>query len=249
MSVAHQYFLDVILPLPLERIFTYAITNAEADFIKPGVRVSVPFGKNKIYTSIALKLHAEAPTAYEVKSIHSILDKSPIVNEYQIQLWQWISEYYMASLGDVLRAALPSAFLLESETEKVIFDKVSTGALSDLEKVTKQARAMVTVYGLSDKVGNLTYYDSSGQNEYGFTKPYSEQTAELIDKEISDIIEKQYQRAVELLKKHKDKLVELAEVLLKDEVIFKDNLETIFGKRPFEVSETEISTEQSQEEE
>ncbi len=133
--------------------------------------------------------------------------------------------------------------------EKVIFDKVSTGALSDLEKVTKQARAMVTVYGLSDKVGNLTYYDSSGQNEYGFTKPYSEQTAELIDKEISDIIEKQYQRAVELLKKHKDKLVELAEVLLKDEVIFKDNLETIFGKRPFEVSETEISTEQGQEEE
>jgi cell division protease FtsH len=133
--------------------------------------------------------------------------------------------------------------------EKVIFNKVSTGALSDLEKVTKQARAMVTVYGLSDKVGNLTYYDSSGQNEYGFTKPYSEQTAELIDKEISDIIEKQYQRAIELLKKHKDKLVELAEVLLKDEVIFKDNLETIFGKRPFEVSETEISTEQSQEEE
>ena len=133
--------------------------------------------------------------------------------------------------------------------EKVIFDKVSTGALSDLEKVTKQARAMVTVYGLSDKVGNLTYYDSSGQNEYGFTKPYSEQTAELIDKEISDIIEKQYQRAIELLKKHKDKLVELAEVLLKDEVIFKDNLETIFGKRPFEVSETEISTEQSEEEE
>ena len=133
--------------------------------------------------------------------------------------------------------------------EKVIFDKVSTGALSDLEKVTKQARAMVTVYGLSDKVGNLTYYDSSGQNEYGFTKPYSEETAEIIDKEISDIIEKQYQRAIELLKKHKDKLVELAEVLLKDEVIFKDNLETIFGKRPFEVSETEISTEQSQEEE
>ncbi|MEC8724136.1 MAG: peptidase M41, partial [Bacteroidota bacterium] len=133
--------------------------------------------------------------------------------------------------------------------EKVIFNKVSTGALSDLEKVTKQARAMVTVYGLSDKVGNLTYYDSSGQNEYGFTKPYSEQTAELIDKEISDIIEKQYQRAIELLKKHKDKLVQLAEVLLKDEVIFKDNLETIFGKRPFKVSETEISKEQSQEEE
>ncbi|WP_412984283.1 ATP-dependent zinc metalloprotease FtsH [Pontimicrobium sp. IMCC45349] len=132
--------------------------------------------------------------------------------------------------------------------EKVIFDKISTGALSDLEKVTKQARAMVTVYGLSDKVGNLTYYDSSGQNEYGFSKPYSEQTAELIDNEISDIIEKQYQRAIDLLEKHKDKLIELAEVLLEDEVIFKDNLEKIFGKRPFEKDNT-IEIEASQEEE
>ena len=121
--------------------------------------------------------------------------------------------------------------------EKVIFDKISTGALSDLEKVTKQARAMVTIYGLSDKVGNLTYYDSSGQSEYGFTKPYSEQTAELIDKEISNIIEKQYDRALKLLEENKDKLTELAEVLLEKEVIFKDNLELIFGKRPFEVEE------------
>ena len=117
--------------------------------------------------------------------------------------------------------------------EKVIFDKISTGALSDLEKVTKQARAMVTVYGLSEKVGNLTYYDSSGQNEYGFTKPYSERTAELIDQEISDIIEKEYQRAIKILEANKDKLTELAEVLLDKEVIFKDNLEKIFGKRPF----------------
>jgi len=118
--------------------------------------------------------------------------------------------------------------------EKVIFNKISTGALSDLEKVTKQARAMVTVYGLSDKVGNLTYYDSTGQNEYGFTKPYSEKTSELIDKEISDIIEKQYQRAIKILTENKDKLTELAEVLLEKEVIFKDNLEKIFGQRPHE---------------
>ena len=133
--------------------------------------------------------------------------------------------------------------------EKVIFNKISTGALSDLEKVTKQARAMVTVYGLSDKIGNLTYYDSSGQNEYGFTKPYSEQTAELIDKEISDIIEEQYQRAIALLNDNKDKLIELAEVLLKDEVIFKDNLETIFGKRPYEASKVEAEAEKTEEEE
>jgi cell division protease FtsH len=123
--------------------------------------------------------------------------------------------------------------------EKVIFNKISTGALSDLEKVTKQARAMVTIYGLSDKIGNLTYYDSSGQNEYGFTKPYSEQTAELIDKEISDIIETQFKRAVKLLEDNKDKLTELAEVLLEKEVIFKDNLEKIFGKRPFAKDEEE----------
>ena len=121
--------------------------------------------------------------------------------------------------------------------EKVIFNKISTGALSDLEKVTKQARAMVTIYGLSDKVGNLTYYDSSSGNEYGFTKPYSEQTAETIDKEISEIIENQYQRAISILKKNKKKLIELAEVLLTKEVIFKDNLEDIFGKRPFDKEE------------
>ena len=125
--------------------------------------------------------------------------------------------------------------------EKVIFNKISTGALSDLEKVTKQARAMVTVYGLNDKVGNLTYYDSSNGNEYGFTKPYSEQTAETIDKEISAIIEKQYQRAISILKKNKKKLIQLAEVLLTKEVIFKDNLEEIFGKRPFEKDNTKVN--------
>tara|TARA_Y100000991_G_scaffold215504_1_gene206186 strand:- start:3063 stop:4973 length:1911 start_codon:yes stop_codon:yes gene_type:complete len=128
--------------------------------------------------------------------------------------------------------------------EKVIFNKISTGALSDLEKVTKQARAMVTVYGLNDKVGNLTYYDSSNGNEYGFTKPYSEQTAETIDKEISAIIEKQYQRAISILKKNKKKLIQLAEVLLNKEVIFKDNLEEIFGKRPYNKEDLKKSIEE-----
>jgi cell division protease FtsH len=118
--------------------------------------------------------------------------------------------------------------------EKVIFNKISTGALSDLEKVTKQARAMVTIYGLNDEIGNLTYYDSSGQNEYGFTKPYSENTAQTIDKEISKLIEEQYKRAVDVLKKHEDKLTTLAERLLEKEVIFKEDLEKIFGRRPFE---------------
>jgi cell division protease FtsH len=118
--------------------------------------------------------------------------------------------------------------------EKVVFDKISTGALSDLEKVTKQAKAMVTIYGLNEELGNLTFYDSSGQNEYGFTKPYSEKTAEMIDKEISKLVETQYKRAIELLEKNKDKLTLLAEELLEKEVIFKETLERIFGKRPYE---------------
>ena len=118
--------------------------------------------------------------------------------------------------------------------EKVIFNKISTGALSDLEKVTKQARSMVTVYGLNDKIGNLTYYDSSGQNDYSFTKPYSDTTAQIIDKEISNIVETQFKRAISLLKKHKKKLTELANYLLEKEVIFKEDLVRIFGERPFQ---------------
>ncbi len=118
--------------------------------------------------------------------------------------------------------------------EKVIFNKISTGALSDLEKITKQARAMVTIYGLNEAIGNLTYYDSSGQTEYGFTKPYSEETAQKIDKEISKIIEEQYARAIKVLNENKDKLTELAERLLDKEVIFKEDLEKIFGRRPFD---------------
>ncbi len=118
--------------------------------------------------------------------------------------------------------------------EKVIFNKISTGALSDLEKVTRQARAMVTIYGLNDKLGNITYYDSTGQSEYTLSKPYSEDTAQIIDKEISNLIEKEYKRAIKILEDNKDKLEQLAAILIEKEVIFKDDLETIFGKRPFE---------------
>ena len=117
--------------------------------------------------------------------------------------------------------------------ERVMFNKISTGALNDLEKVTRQARAIVSIYGLNDKIGNLTYYDSSGQNEYSFTKPYSEHTARTIDEEISKIIEKQYIRAIKILEDHKNKLIELAEILIEKEVIFEGDLKTIFGPRPF----------------
>jgi len=124
--------------------------------------------------------------------------------------------------------------------EKVMFDKISTGALSDLEKVTRQARAMVSIYGLNKTLGNITYYDSSGQSEYNFTKPYSEETAQKIDHEISEIIEKQYERAISLLDSSKEKLVLLANRLLEKEVIFKDDLEKILGKRPYKSNEEKI---------
>ncbi|WP_439127728.1 ATP-dependent zinc metalloprotease FtsH [Polaribacter sp.] len=131
--------------------------------------------------------------------------------------------------------------------EKIIFNKISTGALSDLEKITKQARAMVTVYGLNDEVGNITYYDSSGND--AFVKPYSDDTAKKIDEEISKMIETQYARAVKLLSDNKEKLTTLAELLLEKEVIFKDDLEKIFGKRPFEALDTEVKDPKKIEEE
>ena len=124
--------------------------------------------------------------------------------------------------------------------EKIVFNKISTGALSDLEKVTRQAKAMVSIYGLNETLGNITYYDSSGQTDYNFSKPYSEQTAQIIDKEISKIIEKQYSRAISLLKKSKVKLKQLADRLLEKEVIFKDDLENILGKRPYKTNDEKI---------
>ena len=134
-----------------------------------------------------------------------------------------------------------AATLAGRAAEEIIFGNISTGALNDLEKVTKQARAMVTVYGLNDKIGNITYYDSSGQDA-GFTKPYSEKTAEMIDEEISKIVEGQYQRVKEILLKNKDKLKKLAERLLEKEVIFKEDLEEILGKRPFDNHPSEEDT-------
>ena len=124
--------------------------------------------------------------------------------------------------------------------EKVTFDRISTGALSDLEKVTRQARAMVTIYGLNEKIGNVTYYDSTGQSEYSFSKPYSEETAKIIDKEISLLIESQYERAIKILEDNQDKLNQLADILIEKEVIFKDDLEAIFGKRTFDSNLEEV---------
>lgn len=109
-------FINVILPIPLEKLFTYSISATEAEFIQPGMRVAVPFGKSKIYSALVHEVHQVPPTVYEAKEIHQILDETPVVTETQLKHWFWISEYYMCSIGEVFRTAVPSAFLLESET-------------------------------------------------------------------------------------------------------------------------------------
>jgi len=132
--------------------------------------------------------------------------------------------------------------------EQITFGKISTGALNDLEKVTKQAYAMVQYYGMSDKIGNLSFYDSTGQSEYSFAKPYGEEMEKLIDTEAQDIIRKAYQRAYDILTQRQEGFVRLAELLLDREVIFSEDLEKIFGKRPFaEPKKTMTETEQNNE--
>jgi primosomal protein N' (replication factor Y) len=111
-----NYFIEVVIPLSLPKTFTYRVSEAEYFFIKRGMRIAVPFGKNKIYSALVIDLHQNAPTLYEAKEIHQILDEKPIVNEFQINHWFWIASYYMCNIGDVYRSALPSALLLESET-------------------------------------------------------------------------------------------------------------------------------------
>ena len=136
-----QFFVEVILPLSLAKTFTYRISEAEFNYIKIGMRVAVPFGKSKIYTALVIELHQNAPTLYDAKEIHQILDEKPLVTEIQIAHWQWIASYYMCAIGDVYRGAIPSALLLESET--VISQKqdvfVDESQLSDDEYLIYQA--------------------------------------------------------------------------------------------------------------
>lgn len=150
-----------------------------------------------------------------------------------------------------------SATLGGRAAEDVVFGKISTGALNDLERVTKQAYAMVTYYGLNEKIGNLSYYDSSGQSEYSFNKPYSEATAQLIDEEVHKLIDSAYQVAKNILIEHKEQLAQLAQQLLEKEVIYREDLVAVFGERPFDEKEeskvmgknVKLESENTQEEE
>ena len=124
------------------------------------------------------------------------------------------------------------------KVKEIFFGKISTGALSDLEKITKQAYAMISIYGMSEKIGNISYYDSSGQNN-GFTKPYSEERAKIMDEEVTKLVEEQYERAKQVITENKDKAEKLATSLLENEVIFKSDLESIFGERKWKSYEEE----------
>ena len=136
-----SYFIDVILPIPVNQLFTYEINEDEFSFLKKGMRVAVPFGRKKIYTSIVFSIHNNLPTSYEVKSIFQIIDNKPLVNEEQLKFWEWISKYYMCSIGEVLRAAIPSILLLESETSisKLDTSNINQDDLDDQEFLIMQA--------------------------------------------------------------------------------------------------------------
>ena len=152
-----SFFIEVILPLSLSKTFTYRVSEAEYVYIKKGMRIAVPFGKNKIYTALAVDLHQNAPTLYEAKEIDQILDEKPIVNELQINHWFWIAAYYMCAIGDVYRGALPSALLLESETiisqKKEIFIDETT--LSDDEFLIYQALQQQSSLKIKDIISIL----------------------------------------------------------------------------------------------
>ncbi|WP_181374606.1 replication restart helicase PriA [Polaribacter aquimarinus] len=152
-----QYFIDLILPIPLQKTFTYSVTEEEANFLQKGMRVAVSFGKSKMYTGLIFHIHQTAPTLYEAKEIHQILDEKPIVNELQLKHWQWIANYYMCALGDVYRASLPSAFLLESET--IVYKNeafVDESILADDEFLISEAlqhQSQLTIHQIADILG------------------------------------------------------------------------------------------------
>jgi len=153
----HIYFIDVILPIPIQKTFTYQVTEAEYEFLKRGMRVAVSFGNTKMYTGLVFNIHQTPPELYEAKDILQILDEKPIVNELQLKHWEWISSYYMCALGDVYKAALPSAFLLESET--IVYKNQAfqnEEILNDDEFLIFEAlqhQSQLTVYQISDILG------------------------------------------------------------------------------------------------
>jgi len=198
--------------------------------------------KNKIITksekkSIAYHEAGHATTSWLLEHAHPLVKVTIVPRGQSLGAAWYLPEERSITTTEQILDEMCSA-LGGRAAEQLIFGKISTGALSDLEKVTKQAYAMVSIYGLNERIGNISYYDSQGREM--FTKPYSDVTARIIDEEVSKMVEEQYQRALRILTENKDKLTALAEKLLQTEVIFKEDLETIFGMRPFIREDDEI---------
>jgi cell division protease FtsH len=199
--------------------------------------------KDKIITpeekkSIAFHEAGHATTSWLLQYAHPLVKVTIVPRGRSLGAAWYLPEERQITTTEQLLDDMCSA-LGGRAAEQLIFGKISTGALSDLEKVTKQAYAMVSMYGLNDKIGNISYYDSQGRD--AFTKPYSDDTAKVIDEEVSKMIEEQYQRALRILSENKDKLAALANKLLEKEVIFKEDLELIFGKRQWDLTEEIIN--------
>ncbi len=201
--------------------------------------------KNKIITkqekrSIAFHEAGHATISWLLEFAHPLVKVTIVPRGQSLGAAWYLPEERSITTTEQLLDEMCSA-LGGRAAEFVEFGKISTGALSDLEKVTKQAYAMISLYGLNEKIGNISYYDSQGNQS--FTKPYSEETARLIDIEVQQMIEQQYQRAIAILTQNKEKLTSLADKLLEAEVIFKEDLEVIFGERQWAPSELDHSSE------
>ncbi len=200
--------------------------------------------KNKIITkeekrAIAFHEAGHATTSWLLEHAHPLVKVTIVPRGRSLGAAWYLPEERQITTTEQILDDMCSA-LGGRAAEELIFGKISTGALSDLEKVTKQAYAMVSIYGLNEKIGNISYYDSQGRD--AFTKPYSDVTARVIDEEVHKLIEAQYVRAKQILSENKDKLTQLADILLQREVIFKEDLEAIFGKRTWDLSEEVVAT-------
>ncbi|MBB1150389.1 MULTISPECIES: primosomal protein N' [unclassified Myroides] len=152
-----HYFVEVIVPLALDPTFTYRINEMEFDFIQVGMRVAVPFGRNKVYTALVVEKHHRQPALYEAKDIHEIIDVEPVVTPAQIKFWTWLAEYYMCTLGDVYKGAMPSRLLLESETIIQWNDKsvISVEELNDAEYLLYEAMQIQAILKLDEVIAIL----------------------------------------------------------------------------------------------
>ncbi|MDD2617529.1 MAG: ATP-dependent zinc metalloprotease FtsH [Bacteroidales bacterium] len=191
--------------------------------------------KNKITTaeerrSIAIHEAGHASLSWLLEYAHPLIKVTIVPRGKALGAAWYLPEERQLTTKEQMLDEMCSA-LGGRAAEELFIGKISSGALNDLEKITKQAYAMVAYFGMSDKLNNLSYFDSSGSSEYSFSKPYSEKTAELIDKEVKALVDEQYQRAKKILSEHKEGHQQLANILVEREVIFSEDMEHIFGKR------------------